>query len=79
MGTPGVIFAEGLDVAPLRFISEPLNAISEQYVRSRSGGVAYLVHVGGSLSGRSLRRLLLELTDLERTKGREAVRLPIDD
>ena len=37
--------------APLWFISELLNAINEQYVRSTLGGVAYLVHVGGFIFG----------------------------
>ena len=54
----GIVWLPGLPVfvrvwmfAPLWFISELLNAINEQYVRSTSGGVAYLVHVGGFIFG----------------------------
>ena len=54
----GIVWLPGLPIflrvwmfAPLWFISELLNAINEQYVRSRLGGVAYLVHVGGFIFG----------------------------
>ena len=54
----GIVWLPGLPIflrvwmfAPLWFISELLNAINEQYVRSTVGGVAYLVHVGGFLFG----------------------------
>ena len=54
----GIVWLPGLPIflrvwmfAPLWFISELLNAINEQYVRSRVGGVAYLVHVGGFIFG----------------------------
>src|SRR6202047_1953520 len=54
----GIVWLPGLPIflrvwmfAPLWFISELLNAINEQYVRSTLGGVAYLVHVGGFIFG----------------------------
>jgi membrane associated rhomboid family serine protease len=54
----GIVWLPGLPIflrvwmfAPHWFISELLNAINEQYVRSTVGGVAYLVHVGGFLFG----------------------------
>jgi membrane associated rhomboid family serine protease len=54
----GIVWLPGLPIflrvwmfAPLWFISELLDAINEQYVRSTSGGVAYLVHVGGFIFG----------------------------
>ena len=54
----GIVWLPGLPIflrvwmfAPLWFISELLNAINEQYVRSTVGGVAYLVHVGGFIFG----------------------------
>ena len=54
----GIVCLPGLPIflrvwmfAPLWFISELLNAINEQYVRSTLGGVAYLVHVGGFIFG----------------------------
>jgi membrane associated rhomboid family serine protease len=54
----GIVWLPGLPIflrvwmfAPLWFISELLNAINEQYVRSPVGGVAYLVHVGGFIFG----------------------------
>jgi membrane associated rhomboid family serine protease len=54
----GIVWLPGLSIflrvwmfAPLWFISELLNAINEQYVRSTLGGVAYLVHVGGFIFG----------------------------
>jgi membrane associated rhomboid family serine protease len=54
----GIVWLPGLPLflrvwmfAPLWFISELLNAINEQYVRSTLGGVAYLVHVGGFIFG----------------------------
>jgi rhomboid family protein len=54
----GIVWLPGLPIflrvwmfAPLWFISELVNAINEQYVRSTVGGVAYLVHVGGFIFG----------------------------
>jgi membrane associated rhomboid family serine protease len=54
----GIVWLPGLPIflrvwmfAPLWFISELLNAINEQHLRSTSGGVAYLVHVGGFIFG----------------------------
>jgi len=54
----GIVWLPGLPIflsvwmfAPLWFLSELLNAINEQYVRSTLGGVAYLVHVGGFIFG----------------------------
>ena len=54
----GIVWLPGLPIflrvwmfAPFWFISELLNAINEQYVRSTLGGVAYLVHVGGFIFG----------------------------
>jgi membrane associated rhomboid family serine protease len=54
----GIVWLPGLPIflrvwmfAPLWFISELLNAINEQYVRSTLGGVDYLVHVGGFIFG----------------------------
>jgi membrane associated rhomboid family serine protease len=54
----GIVWLPGLPIfltvwmfAPLWFISELLNAINEQNVRSTAGGVAYLVHVGGFIFG----------------------------
>ena len=54
----GIVWLPGLPIflrvwmfAPLWFVSELLNAINEQYVRSTTGGVAYLVHVGGFMFG----------------------------
>ena len=54
----GIVWLLGLPIflrvwmfAPLWFLSELLNAINEQYVRSTLGGVAYLVHVGGFIFG----------------------------
>jgi membrane associated rhomboid family serine protease len=54
----GIVWMPGLPIflrvwmfAPFWFLSELLNAINEQYVRSTSGGVAYLVHVGGFIFG----------------------------
>jgi len=54
----GVVWLPGLPIflkvwmfAPLWFLSELLNAINEQKVRSTAGGVAYLVHVGGFIFG----------------------------
>ena len=54
----GIVWLPGLLIflrvwmfAPLWFLSELLNAINEQYVRSTLGGVAYLVHVGGFIFG----------------------------
>jgi membrane associated rhomboid family serine protease len=54
----GIVWLPGLPIfltvwmfAPFWFVSELLNAIHEQSVRSTPGGVAYLVHVGGFLFG----------------------------
>jgi membrane associated rhomboid family serine protease len=54
----GIVWLPGLPIflwvwmfAPLWFISELLNAINQQHVRSTAGGVAYLVHVGGFIFG----------------------------
>jgi membrane associated rhomboid family serine protease len=54
----GIVWLPGLPIfltvwmfAPFWFISELLNAINEQNVRSTTGGVAYLVHVGGFIFG----------------------------
>lgn len=54
----GIVWLPGLPIfltvwmfAPLWFITELLNAIHEQNVRTPAGGVAYLVHVGGFIFG----------------------------
>jgi membrane associated rhomboid family serine protease len=54
----GIVWLPGLPIflrvwmfAPLWFVSELLNAINEQHLRPTSGGVAYLVHVGGFIFG----------------------------
>jgi membrane associated rhomboid family serine protease len=54
----GIVWLPGLPIflkiwmfAPLWFLSELLNAINEQKVRSTASGVAYLVHVGGFIFG----------------------------
>src|SRR3984893_2037936 len=79
----GIVWLPGLPIflrvwmfAPIWFFSELLNAINEQYLRSTSGGVVEWLTLymwEASFSDWSPRRLLLELTDLERTKGREGI------
>ena len=74
----GIVWMPGLPIflrvwmfAPFWFLSELLNAINEQYVRSTSGGVAYLVHVGGFIFGLVAATTFTRSDSLEMSKGRE--------
>ena len=72
----GIVWMPGLPIflrvwmlAPLWFLSELLNAINEQYVRSTLGGVAYLVHVGGFIFGLVAATTFAGANSLEKDHG----------
>jgi membrane associated rhomboid family serine protease len=72
----GIVWMPGLPIflrvwmfAPFWFISELLNAINEQYVRSTLGGVAYLVHVGGFIFGLVAATTFAGANSLEKDHG----------
>jgi rhomboid family protein len=72
----GIVWLPGLPIfltvwmfAPIWFISELLNAIHEQNVRSTSGGVAYLVHVGGFIFGLVVATTFPKADRVEKDRG----------